>query len=147
MLAEEIEESTGRGRERFAADANDAEGADDVAPGRHVERHRPERSGRDFPPDRRLREECDAGVDLDGPLDRLDVVELQHDIRLGPVGRKDSVEFVADDEIGVEADKGEMIEVVETDRVPGSERVGGAQTSTKGSSRHGSASRVFVLRG
>ena len=48
------------------------------------------------------------------------------------MGREHPVELVADDEIGIEADKGQVVEILETDRIPGSERVGGGADEHEG---------------
>ena len=75
--------------------------------------HDAQGAGRQFAADRRLGKQRDPGVDLHRPLDRLDVVELHHDLGLGVVTGQGPVELVADDEVAVEADHARAAQLAE----------------------------------
>ena len=62
-------------------------------------------AGRQFASDRRRRQQRDAGIDLDGLLQGLDIVKLHHDVHLDLLRRQSLVDFMPNLEIAVKAHK------------------------------------------
>ena len=110
MAAEQFHEPLHRGSERLAAGVDDAERPYEFVAGEADHRERP---GGEFAAHGRLGEQGHAGVDLNGPLDGFDVVELHDHGRFAPMGRNRPVDLVADDEAVVEGDHPLAVEFTE----------------------------------
>ena len=122
VAAEQLHEPLHGGGDRLAAGVDDAERPHELVVGEADHRERP---GGQFAAHRRLGEQGDAGVDLDGPLDRFDVVELHDDGRFAAMGRNRPVDLVADDEAVVEGDHPLAVEFTERHLHSARKRVAG----------------------
>ena len=122
VAAEQFDEPPHGGGERLAAGMDDAQRPDEFFV---TDPHAGERAGRHLAEHGRLRQERHAGVDLDRPLDRLDVVELHDDIRLHAACRQHPVDFMANDKVGIEAHHRLAFEGGKLDRLTSGERMPG----------------------
>lgn len=109
---QQLHEPADGGCEALAPAVNDPDGPDQLV---HRRGARDEAPARDFAPHGRLGQDRDARADLQGLLDRLDVVELHGHGRLGAVAAQAAVDRLADRQLRVEGDKVLPVQIVRLD--------------------------------
>ena len=108
---------------------------------------RDQRARADLAGQRGLGQDRDARGNLDGPLDVLDVVELEHDLDVHIVMAQEAIDRPADRQLGVEGDERLAVQLANLDRALDAKRCDGWTARIITSSRQGMTVSSGHLRG